>query len=390
MNAQNLPLEDELTDVFQSVLRSGRFIMGDEVTKFEEEVAAFVGAEYGIGVSSGTDAILLALMALGIGVGDEVICPAFTFFATAGCISRTGATPVFVDSCPVCFNLDLDSVKSKITGRTKAIIPVHLFGQSAEMDGLMAIAEEHGLKVIEDGAQAIGSKYKGRGCGTIGDFGTYSFFPSKNLGGFGDGGMLVTNDADLAEKSRVMRMHGSKPKYYHRYIGGNFRIDALQSALLRVKLRRYEGYTEARRANAAFYTAALGALPGVVLGEEADCCCAAGQAAKLAAGGAKLVLPVAYAHNEHIWNQYTLRVLGEGRRDALREHLSGLGVGCEIYYPVTMDQQVCFEDVPEASRSGIEVAHQLAGEVISIPIFGELSEAQRDEVVAAVGSFVKM
>ncbi|MDG2123433.1 MAG: DegT/DnrJ/EryC1/StrS family aminotransferase [Verrucomicrobiales bacterium] len=390
VNAQNLPLEDELTDVFQSVLRSGRFILGEEVAKFEEEVAAFVGAEYGIGVSSGTDAILLALMALDIGVGDEVICPAFTFFATAGCISRTGATPVFVDSCPVCFNLDLDSVRAKITDKTKAIVPVHLFGQSAEMDGLMAIAAEHGLKVIEDGAQAIGSKYKGRGCGTIGDFGTYSFFPSKNLGGFGDGGMLVTNDGALAEKSRVMRMHGSKPKYYHHYVGGNFRIDALQAALLRVKLRRYADYTEARRANAAFYTAALSALSGVVLGDESDCCCAAGQAAKLAAEGAKIVLPVAYGHNEHIWNQYTLRVLGEGRREAMREHLSGLGIGCEIYYPVTMDEQVCFADLPAASRSGVEVAHQLAGEVISIPIYGELSGEQRDEVVAAVGSFVEI
>ena len=388
VNAQNLPLEDELTEVFQSVLRSGRFILGGEVTAFEEEVAAFVGAKYGIGVSSGTDAILLALMALDIGAGDEVICPAFTFFATAGCISRTGATPVFVDSCPVCFNLDLDSVKSKITERTKAIIPVHLFGQSAEMDGLMAIAEEHGLKVIEDGAQAIGSKYKGRGCGTIGDFGTYSFFPSKNLGGFGDGGMLVTNDEALAEKSKVLRMHGSKPKYYHHLVGGNFRIDALQSALLRVKLRRYADYTAARQANAAFYTEALAELPGVVLAEEPDCCCAAGQAAKLAEAGAKIVLPVAYGHNEHIWNQYTLRVLGEGQRDALREHLTGLGIGCEIYYPVTMDEQVCFADLPEESRSGIHVAHQLAGEVISIPIYGELSPEQREEVVAGIGKFL--
>ena len=239
VNAQNLPLERELTETFTRVLHSGRFIMGPEVVALEEEVADFVGASHGIGVSSGTDAILLALMALGIGPGDEVLCPTFTFFATAGCVSRVGATPVFVDACPVCFNLDVEDAASKVTARTKAIIPVHLFGQSADMDAVMELAGKHGLKVIEDGAQAIGSRYKGRDCGSIGDFGTYSFFPSKNLGGFGDGGMLVCNDPDLADKARVLRMHGSKPKYYHKYIGGNFRLDPLQAALLRVKLRHY-------------------------------------------------------------------------------------------------------------------------------------------------------
>ena len=221
--------------------------MGPEVEALESEVAEFVGARHGIGVTSGTDAILLALMALGIGPGDEVLCPTFTFFATAGCISRTGATPVFVDSCPVCFNIDCDDAARKITPRTKAIIPVHLFGQSAEMDTVVALAKEHGMRVIEDGAQAIGARYKGRGCGSIGEFGTYSFFPSKNLGGFGDGGMLVCNDDELAERSRILRVHGSKPKYYHKYVGGNFRLDPLQAALLRVKLARYDDYTRARR-----------------------------------------------------------------------------------------------------------------------------------------------
>ncbi|MEO1844231.1 MAG: DegT/DnrJ/EryC1/StrS family aminotransferase, partial [Akkermansiaceae bacterium] len=246
VNAQNLPLEAELTETFTRILHSGRFIMGPEVTALEEEIAGFVGARHGIGVTSGTDAILLALMALEIGPGDEVLCPTYTFFATAGCISRTGATPVFVDACPVCFNLDVEDAARKVTDKTRVIIPVHLFGQSAEMDGVMELAQKHDLRVIEDGAQAIGSRYKGRGCGAIGDFGTYSFFPSKNLGGFGDGGMVVCNDDDLAERARVLRSHGSKPKYFHKLVGGNFRLDPLQAALLRVKLRRYDDYTKAR------------------------------------------------------------------------------------------------------------------------------------------------
>ena len=266
VNAQNLPLEEELTAAFTRVLHSGRFIMGPEVEALEAEVAEFVGARHGIGVTSGTDAILVALMALDIGPGDEVLCPAFTFFATAGCISRTGATPVFVDACPGCFNLDPDDAARKVTERTKAIIPVHLFGQSAEMDAVMALAREHNLRVIEDGAQAIGARYRGRGCGSMGDFGTYSFFPSKNLGGFGDGGMVVCNDDDLAERARILRMHGSKPKYFHREVGGNFRLDPLQAALLRVKLRRYGDYTRARQENAAYYTGKLSALQGVVAG----------------------------------------------------------------------------------------------------------------------------
>jgi len=244
------------------------------------------------------------------------------------------------------------------------------------------------LKVIEDAAQSIGARYKGRGCGSIGDFGTYSFFPSKNLGGFGDGGLLVTNDADLAERARVLRMHGSQPKYYHKYIGGNFRLDPLQAAMLRVKLARYADYTVKRQANAAYYTERLSQLPGVMVGDPADCCCVATQAAKPAGPGTRIILPAACAHNEHIWNQYTLRVLGTGCRDALQAHLSAAGIGCEIYYPVTMDQQECFRDTPESSRSRCEVAHRLAGEVISIPIYPELSTAQKDAVIAAIAGFL--
>lgn len=388
VNAQNLPLEAELVETFTRVLRSGRFIMGPEVTAFEAEVSEFVGAAHGIGVSSGTDAILLALMALEIGPGDEVLCPTFTFFATAGCISRTGATPVFVDACPVCFNLDVDDAARKITDKTKAIIPVHLFGQSAEMDGVMDLAQKHGLRVIEDGAQAIGARYRGRGCGTIGEFGTYSFFPSKNLGGFGDGGMVVCNDEELAERARILRMHGSKPKYYHKYVGGNFRLDPLQAALLRVKLQRYDDYTKARQENAAYYTAELSKIEGVAKGDQAHCCCASVQEEAL--GDAKLVLPVRYDHNEHIWNQYTLRVLGEGQRDALRQHLLDREIGCEIYYPLTMDQQECFADTPPASRTGNEVAHLLASQVISIPVYPEMTDDMQDMVVQAIADFLEV
>ncbi len=388
VNAQNLPLEAELTAAFTSVLRSGQFIMGPEVEAFEKECAAMVETKHGIGCSSGTDAILLALMALGIGPGDEVIVPTFTFFATAGCVARVGATPVFVDSCPVCFNIDTVKAAAKITPKTKALIPVHLFGQSADMDAVMALAKAHNLFVIEDGAQAIGAKYKGKPVGSIGHFGTYSFFPSKNLGGFGDGGFLVTNDDALAGRARLLRTHGSKPKYYHKMVGGNFRLDPLQAALLRVKLGHYDRYTQQRQANAARYTEQLGALPGVVLADPAHCKCASTQDAALAAAGAKLVLPVTYAHNDHIWNQYTLRVIGEGRRDALKEHLTAAGIGCEIYYPVTMDQQECFAYTSDACRSDCGTAHRLAGEVISIPIFPELNTGQQDLVIAALSSWL--
>ena len=388
VNAQNLPLEAELQAAFSKVLHSGRFIMGPEIEVFERDVAAMVDAKHGISVSSGTDALLLALMALNIGPGDEVICPAFTFFATAGAVSRVGAVPVFADICPVCFNLDLADTQRKITPKTKAIIPVHLFGQSADMDPILELAKERGLFVIEDAAQAIGSRYKGRACGSMGEFGCYSFFPSKNLGGFGDGGMLVTNDDDLAERAKVLRVHGSKPKYYHHHIGANFRMDTLQAALLQVKLPHYADYTQQRQANAKAYIEALSVLPGVVQADPRHCKCAATQSAALAEQQARIVLPVAYDHNEHIWNQFTLRVLGEGRRDALRDFLAGKSIGCEIYYPLTLDQQPCFADLPPSSREGCEVSHQMAAEVISLPIYGEMTAGQRGEVIAAISEWL--
>jgi dTDP-4-amino-4,6-dideoxygalactose transaminase len=387
VNAQNHPLESEFNSAFQRVFRTGHFIMGQEVTSFEQEIAGLVKSKHTLGISSGTDAILLALMALDIGPGDEVLCPAFTFFATAGCVSRAGATPVFVDACPVCFNLDLRDARKKVTARTKAIVPVHLFGQSANMNGIMELATEHGLRVIEDAAQAIGAGYHGRSVGTIGDFGCYSFFPSKNLGGLGDGGLLVTEDDELAKKAVSLRNHGMSPKYYHSHIGGNFRLDALQAAFLRVKLPHYAGYTSNRRANAAFYTERLSALPGVGQASVNACACINSSPTDTAPA-ARITLPQALPGHDHIWNQYTLRVTGPGQRDALRDHLVSRQIGCEIYYPLTMDQQACFADLPASSKVGCEVSHQLASEVLSIPIYPELKVEQKEEVVSAIADFL--
>lgn len=359
LNRQNATLHGDLLGAFERVLRSGHFILGPEVEAFEREAAAALGAKHAIAVSSGTDAILVALMALELPAGAEVICPSFTFFATAGCIARAGLTPVFADVHADSFNLDAADVARRITPRTRAIMPVHLFGQSADMEPLLALAQQHGLAIIEDAAQALGAKHRGRSSGTFGDFGTYSFFPSKNLGGFGDGGLVVTGRDDLAEKVRLLRTHGAKPKYYHQRIGGNFRLDALQCALLRVKLPHLPGYCAARQRHAAFYSENLAKVAG-------------------------LILPRAAAHNDHIWNQYTLRVPGPGRRDALRDHLKQRGIGHEIYYPLPLHQQTCFAHLP---RVTLPVAEQLACEVLSIPVFPELTERERYDVVEAVTCF---
>lgn len=362
VNAQNLPLEAELKQAFENVLRSGRFILGEEVDAFERECAAALGAKHAISISSGTDALIVALMALDIGPGDEVLCPSFTFFATAGSIFRTGAVPVFCDVKPDCFGIDVESAKSKLTPRTKAIIPVHLYGQACDMDAVMSFAKEHGLKVIEDVAQSFGAIYRGRGCGTIGEIGSYSFFPSKNLGGFGDGGLVTTESFELFEKMLRLRNHGMHPRYHHSMVGGNFRMDALQCALLRVKLHHIGGYAAGRARNANYYNRRLSAIAGEAL-----------------------ILPADRDHTGHVWNQFTLRV--PGRRDELRAFLTEKDIGCEIYYPVPMHRQECFAKLPEHSLSNCPVSDQLSQEVISIPIYPELTEAQLDEVVAALASF---
>ena len=387
LKAQNAALEPELHEAFLRVLRSGHFILGPEVDRFEHALAEFTGAKHALGVSSGTDAILLALMALGIGPGDEVLCPSFTFFATAGCVARVGAKPVFVDSCPVCFNLDVRDAARRITPRTKAILPVHLFGQAAEMDGVLELARQHGLRVIEDAAQAMGATYRGRQVGTLGDFGTISFFPTKNLGALGDAGALLTQDTALFERAKILRLHGMDPKYYHQVVGGNFRLDALQAAMLSVKLPHFNGYTAGRRHNEALYTERLAQLPGVQVARAEDCgCVVAGVDG--ANTSARLILPVAYPHNGHIWNQYTLRVIGAGQRDALRAHLTARGVGSEIYYPLPLHEQACFaylgcklEDFPWA--------HRLAGEVISLPIYPEIPAEQIEQVCAVIAEFLR-
>ena len=369
LKTQNGVLESELNAAFLRVLRSGYFILGPEVEKFEQALAEFTGATYALGVSSGTDAILLALMALGIGPGDEVLCPSFTFFATAGCVARVGATPVFVDSRPDSFNLDLNDAARCITSRTKAIIPVHLFGQAADMTAVNELARRHQLHVIEDAAQAMGATHGDRQVGTIGDFGTISFYPSKNLGALGDAGALLTNDADLMRRAKTLRLHGMDPKYYHQVIGGNFRIDALQAALLAVKLPHFASYTANRCRNAARYTERLAALPGVREGD-------------------RIILPAVLPGNGHIWNQYTLRVPGAGQRDALCTHLTARGIGWDIYYPVPLHEQACFAYLGYPAED-FPVAHQLATEVISLPIYPELPAEAIDQVCGAIAEFLQ-
>ncbi len=377
LKAQFAQIRAEVMPAIDQVCASQHFILGEHVRALEEEVARYCGASAGIGVSSGTDALLLALMALNIGAGDEVITSPFTFFATAGTIARTGARPVFCDIDPVTYNLSPAAVQTFIDdnctvdeglinratgGRIKALMPVHLYGQSADMDPFMAMARRYRLKVIEDAAQAIGTEYKNAArAGTIGDIGCFSFFPSKNLGAFGDAGLCTTNDPELAESLRVLRVHGGKPKYFHAVIGGNFRLDELQAAVLRVKLKYLDGWTKGRQRNAAYYDAAFAG----------------------AGLGAKLRTPLALAGYRHIFNQYVVRAQN---RDALRARLTERGVGSEIYYPVPLHLQKCFAylnyragDFPQSERA--------AAETLALPIYPELEEAQLAHVVATIAEF---
>jgi dTDP-4-amino-4,6-dideoxygalactose transaminase len=373
LKRQNLPLEADLQAAFTRVLHSGHFILGPELVAFEKECADFLGVKHALGVSSGTDALLLALMALKIGPGDEVLVPSFTFFATAGCVARAGATPVFVDSCPACF-----------TPRTKAIIPVHLFGQAADMEGVQALAKAHQLAVIEDAAQSLGAKYLHKQVGTLGEFGAYSFFPTKNLGALGDAGLLVTNDDALAETANILRVHGMKPKYHHHLVGANFRLDALQAAFLRVKLPHYGNYTKGRQANAAWYTERLSRVPGIAVVRPQDCHMHPAHATTAPASPApKITLPAGCPRHEHIWNQYTLRVHGAGRRNALLAYLQECKIGAEVYYPIPLDKQQCFQAIGRGGETCTR-ARMLADEVLSIPIFPELTPTEREEVACAI------
>jgi dTDP-4-amino-4,6-dideoxygalactose transaminase len=369
LNAQHQPIHAELMAAIERVLSSHAFILGPEVTKLEERIAAYSQARAGIGVSSGTDALLVALMALDIGPGHEVITSPYSFFATAGAIVRVGARPVFVDIDPATYNIDPARIDRAISPNTKAIIPVHLYGQCADMVSILSIAQRHGLHIIEDAAQAIGADYAdGRRAGSIGTVGCFSFFPSKNLGAMGDGGMVVTNDLDLAERIRVLRVHGSKPKYYHRVIGGNFRLDSIQAAVLMVKLKYLDEWTRQRRENAERYRTlfkqtGLTDKPGVVLPE-----------ARYQRAGVK---------HDHIYNQFVIRV---PRRDQLMVHLTQQGIGSEIYYPVPFHLQECFQslgskegDFPESERA--------AKETLALPIYQGLTADQQAAVVRAIRGF---
>jgi len=362
-------LEDELQDAFTRVLKSGYFILGPEVEALEEECASYCEAEHAIGVSSGTDALLVALMALGIGAGDEVICPSFTFFATAGCISRTGARPVFVDALESSFNCDPEDIERKITSRTRAIIPVHLYGRCADMAEILDIAERHDIAVIEDAAQAIGAEYEDRRAGSMGRIGCFSFFPTKNLGACGDGGLVTCQDAELADKIRVLRVHGSAPKYHHGVIGGNFRLDALQAALIRPRLRRLDDSSLRRARHAAAYNR---------LFEEAGF-----------TGGTSppLRLPET-PPGRHIYNQYTLRCSDSDSRDALREFLAANKIATEIYYPIPLHLQKCFSSL-NGRKGDFPISEKLAGEVLSIPIFAELEEEEISHVADRIAAFFK-
>lgn len=373
-------LKKDLDEAILKVAESQYFILGPEVEKMEKAFCNYLNCKRAIGVSSGTDALLLALMGIGIGPGDEVIVPTYSFFATAGVVSRLNATPVFVDSDPVTFNIDPSQIERKITKKTKAVIPVHLYGQSCDMDKIMKIARSRNLKVIEDAAQAIGVQYKdGRFVGTIGDIGCYSFFPSKNLGCFGDGGLNVTNDEKLGEHLRIMRVHGGHPKYYHKYIGGNFRIDAIQATVINIKLPHLDSWSEQRRKNAETYNklfieAGLADEAGRTKFDEKN----------------KVLLPKAVykdsgVKNYHIFNQFIIRV---EKRDQLRKHLSESEIGNEIYYPVPFHLQECFANLGY-KKGDFPVAEFAADTSIALPIYPELTKGQLSFVVNRIKEFIK-
>jgi dTDP-4-amino-4,6-dideoxygalactose transaminase len=378
LKAQYKNLKPQLDEALIRVAESQHFILGAEVEQLEQAMCAYLGCEYAYGVSSGTDALLLALMAINIKPGDEVIVPTFSFFATAGVVARLNAVPVFIDSDKYTFNIDADQIEKKITSKTKAIIPVHLFGQSAEMAKIIEIAKKYHLKVIEDGAQAIGVQYKdGRKVGTIGDIGCFSFFPSKNLGCFGDGGLVTTNNDELAERLKIMRVHGGKPKYYHKVIGGNFRLDAIQAAVLNVKLPYLDGWSAKRRENASLYSKLF--IEAGLAEEEGKTVFDVKNAVLLPTA----IYKFSDCKNYHIYNQYVIHV---EKRDAFREFLTKKKVGTEIYYPVPFHRQECFAYLNEKDEKFFN-ANFSAEHSVALPIYPELSAEQIGFVVDSVVEF---
>ena len=366
LKAQYTAIRGEVEPVIQEVIESQLFIMGEKVVELEDAIARYVDAKHAIGVASGTDALLLSLMALGVGIGDKVITTPYTFFATAGSISRVGAEVVFVDIDPKTYNLDPEKLEECLhalpeKGAVKAIIPVHLYGQCADMDRIVRIGRQHGIPIVEDAAQAIGSRYQEKKAGSMGTFGCFSFFPSKNLGGFGDGGMITTHDDELAELVRILRVHGSKPKYVHKVIGCNSRLDALQAAVLTVKLRHLDEWTQGRRNNARYYEARIKELPLQDL----------------------VQLPYTAEGNYHIYNQFVIRVAG---RDDLREFLGKHGIGTEIYYPIPLHLQECYRSLGCAPGAFPE-SERAAQETLALPIFAELTDSQKDYVLEKINAF---
>jgi len=357
------PIREAVLAAMTRVADSQHFILGPEVEALERELADLIEVEHAVGVSSGTDALLVALMALGVGPGDEVITPTYSFFATAGCVTRLGATPVFVDIDPVTFNADPDGIRRALSPRTRAILPVHLYGLTADLDPILEIAAEAGVPVIEDAAQAIGARYHGRFAGSFGRMACFSFFPTKNLGGFGDGGLVTTTDAALARDLRELRNHGMEPKYYHARVGGNFRLDALQAAVLRVKAPHLGAWSDARRRNADRYRT-LFAEYGLERTVE---------------------LPVEPPGLTHVYNQFVIRV---PERDALRAHLTARRIGTEIYYPVPFHRQACFRNLGRGSDR-FPVADRAAATSLALPIFGELTLDEQRSVVGAIATFYR-
>jgi dTDP-4-amino-4,6-dideoxygalactose transaminase len=358
LKLQYASIRDEIMRATDEVYASQAFILGKRVEDFERDFAAYCQTKHAIGLSSGTDALLIALMVLDIGPGDEVIVPAFSFFATAGVVHRLGATPVFVDIDLADYNIDARKIAERITPKTRAIMPVHLYGQCADMDAIRRVARD--IPVIEDAAQAVGAEYDGRRAGSMSPIGCFSFFPTKNLGAFGDAGAVTTSDDALAEKLIDYRVHGMRPKYYHRYVGGNFRIDALQAAILHVKLPHLDRWSEGRRRNAATYERLFAR-------------------AKIGDG---VVLPRELPRRKHVFNQYVIRFPG-GARDRVMTHLKSVGIGCEIYYPLTLPQQECFADLPCAKEHHPN-SERAAAEALAIPIYPELTEGQLEEVVREI------
>jgi dTDP-4-amino-4,6-dideoxygalactose transaminase len=365
LQGQYQAIRPQVQEALARVLASGQVILGPEVKALEDEVARYCGAGFGVGCGSGSDALLLALCALGIGPGDEVVMPPFTFFATAGAVCRAGARPVFADIDPDTYNLDARQVAARITPRTRAILAVHLFGQCADMEGLWHLAERHNLHIIEDAAQALGADYQGKRTGTLGAIACFSFYPSKNLGAYGDAGMAVTSDPEWAARMTCLRVHGMEPKYYHRFLGWNARLDALQAAVLRVKLPYLDRWTEARQEAAARYD---GLLEEYRLTRY-------------------MAPPVVRPHRRHVFNQYVVRVAG-GQRDALVRHLKAERIGCEIYYPVPLHLQECLAYLGYG-KGDFPVSEAACESVLALPMYPELTYEQQQRVVQGCAGFFR-